>query len=90
LIGKREESQNKIDDRLEEIIKHVTCTLENAGFETARFSDNGRYSTTAYDILIIRNAEGVEFEIAFNDSKEFNEQYQYENSKKFDKLKVKK
>lgn len=81
---------NTKNEELETMISDTRKMFELQGYETLRYSEtNGQRMSTAYDVLIMRNANKLEFSITFGISKEFNDIGSYENTNIIEKYKGK-
>lgn len=56
------------NEQLEGIIELTQGLFEEEGYKTVRFSETTNHGTTAYDCLVLQDAEGNEFSITFDKS----------------------
>lgn len=59
---------HKKDEVIEEFINDVRNIFESHGLKTKRFSETARMSCTDYDILILKDKDGKEYKISFDES----------------------
>jgi hypothetical protein len=58
----------KYNQQIETMIDLVEELLQEEGYETVKFSETQKYSTSGYDCLVLRDCEGKEFTIMFDES----------------------
>lgn len=63
--------KTEINEKLEKMMELIEIAMREEGYKTLRMSEkNSPISTTEYDALILRNSEGQEFRIGFDESNE--------------------
>jgi hypothetical protein len=67
---------NNKNKQLEDMIQSVRKLFEDKGYKTIRFSETKeKYLTTNYDVLIIRGEDGIEYDISFDKSIQYDENW---------------
>lgn len=65
---------------LEQLIGLVQGISQKEGFKTLRFSDTKELGTTAYDCLVLKDSNGKEYTITFDESMRYNDSKGWENT----------
>lgn len=55
------------NEQMETMIELIEGMMHEEGYKTLRFSESKKNRTTAYDCLILRDGEGKEFKISFDE-----------------------
>lgn len=65
---------HEYNEQLELVIDMLEGIMQEEGYKTLRFSNtNNKHSTTTYDCLVLRDREGKEFTINFDESFRYND-----------------
>ncbi len=60
-------SREKKQKHLEKIVLILQRALQMEGHDTKRFSDGKRFSTTAYDCIVVKGNDGKYYEISVSE-----------------------
>ena len=58
----------KKNNQLETMLNSIEILMKENGYKTLRLSKTKKHSTSAYDCLVLRNCEGKEYKITFDES----------------------
>lgn len=71
---------SKRNEQLESMIELTEGLFKEEGYKIIRYSET-EHRTTAYDCLVLQDAEGTEFQITFDKSMGYNSKYsRWENT----------